>query len=148
MYASDIYFVFNYQLFTYFSLDLPTVWRVPRLSGVSLVWMVGLGINPSDTTPVSLPCTRIYLLLFYLTRSHSTEGLPSSVFIILLTSLICARPIRMGIKLPLRFTHSNRGHVTHIENDRLVFYEFVGSSVLWVSAQDEERARLSPPVER
>lgn len=54
----------------------------------------------------------------------------------------------MGIKLPLRFTHSNRGHVTHIENDRLVFYEFVGSSVLWVSAQDEERARLSPPVER
>lgn len=33
MYASDIYFVFNHQLFTYFSLDRPTVWWVPRLLG-------------------------------------------------------------------------------------------------------------------
>lgn len=29
----------------------------PGCWGVFLIWMVGLGINPSDTTPVSLPCT-------------------------------------------------------------------------------------------
>lgn len=53
MYASDIYFVFNHQLFTYFSLDLPTVGGYPGCRGCPWFgWWVWALIHP--TPPPSL----------------------------------------------------------------------------------------------
>lgn len=39
-----------------------------------------------------------------------SRSMPDSI--IWVTLVISGRPIRMAVKLPLRFTHSNRGHVT------------------------------------
>lgn len=61
-------------------------------------------------------CSNRYIYTLYTLLStcnrypRCSRSMPYSI--IWVTLVISGRPIRMGIKLPLSFTHSNRGHVT------------------------------------